>query len=89
MLIQSSLYNCTTTIFGREIGPISVQGSTSTSTPQSGTVEYKDTCRPSLNSKKPTAFNQQRFQWRIERDASGVKLYLSVPGGAAARYYRQ
>ena len=36
MLMQSALYNCTTTIFGREVGPISVQSSTFTITRSRG-----------------------------------------------------
>ena len=46
MLMQSSLYNCTTTIVGRETGPINVQGSTFILTPRPGTLDYQEHLQP-------------------------------------------
>jgi hypothetical protein len=52
--------------------------------PQTGTIEFKDTCRPRLNAKKPMSCDQEQFQWRLERDQFGVKLCLTTPNRSAA-----
>lgn len=90
MLMQTSLYNCTTTILGREVGPVNVQGSQFTITPRPGTLDYKSSCSPSLNSLKETNFDPSTFKWQLERDEYGVKLCLQrVHDGVSGCYYKQ
>ncbi|MDQ2938120.1 MAG: hypothetical protein M3R67_11510 [Acidobacteriota bacterium] len=89
MLMQSSLYNCTTTIVGREVGPVNVQGSELTITPRPGTLDYKSSCSPSLNSLKETKFDPSSFKWQLERDEYGLKLCLQRSDGVAGCYYKQ
>ena len=89
MLMQSSLYNCTTTIVGRETGPISVNGSTFTIRPRPGTLDYKSSCSPSMNSLKETNFEIATFSWRLERDEYGLNLCLQNSAGANACYQKQ
>jgi hypothetical protein len=89
MLMQSSLYNCTTTILGRETGPISVQGSTFIITPRPGTLDYKSSCSPSMNSLKETTFDPQTYSWRIQRNEYGLELCLQRSDGASACYQKQ
>lgn len=90
MLMQSSLYNCSTTIVGREVGPVNVQGSEFTITPRPGTLDYKSSCSPSLNSRKETIFDPSSFKWQVERDEYGLKLCLRrVSDGVSGCYYKQ
>lgn len=89
ILMQNSLYNCTIRIFGRETGKTLVDGNTLTITPGPGTLEYTDTCRPSMNSKKATQMDQKKWQWQVSSDAQGVKLCVRDATGADACYYRQ
>jgi hypothetical protein len=90
MLMQSSLYNCTTTIVGRETGPINVQGATFTLTPRPGTLDSKNTCSPSLNENKQTTFNPETYSWRIQRGEYGLELCLQRSrDGANACYLKQ
>ena len=89
LLMQSSLYNCTTTIFGRETGPIVVQGSTFTITPAPGTLDYKSSCSPSLNSLKQTNFAPETLSWRLERGEYGLQLCLQKASGASGCYLKQ
>jgi hypothetical protein len=56
-----------------------VQGSTFAISPQSGTLEYQASCRPSLNSKKTTSLQQEQLHRRIERDDLGQKQRLKAP----------
>lgn len=90
MLMQSSLYNCTITILGREVGPVTVRGSEFTITPRPGTLDNKDSCSPSLNSRKETTFDPTTFRWQLERDEYGVKVCLQrVSDGVSGCYYKK
>ena len=89
MLMQSSLYNCTTTIFGREVGPITVQGSTFTITPQPGTLDYKSSCSPSMNELKQTNFPPKTMGWRVQRGEFGLELCLQNAEGQTGCYLKQ
>jgi len=89
ILMQSSLYNCTTTIFGRETGPIVVQGATFTITPRPGTLEHKNNCSPSMNRLEQTTFDPKTLSWRIQRNEYGLELCLQQSDGASACYQRQ
>ena len=90
MLMQSSLYSCTTTIVGRETGPINVQGSTFLLTPRPGTLDSKNTCSPSLNENKQTNFDPETYSWRIQRNEYGLELCLQRRSdGKGACYQKQ
>lgn len=89
MLMQSSLYNCATTILGRETGPINVQSSTFVITPRPGTLDYKSSCSPSMNNVKQTNFEPQTYSWRIQRNEYGLQLCLQRSDGASACYQKQ
>ena len=90
LLMQSALYGCTTTIFGRELGAVTVQGPKFTLAPQPGTLDTKNTCSPSLNEHKATEFGRETYDWRIQQDEYGTALCLKrTSDGASACYYRQ
>lgn len=89
ILMQSSLYNCTTTIVGREVGPIMVQESSFTITPQPGTLDSKNTCSPHLDEHKKTTFPPKTLSWRLERGEFGLQLCLQNADGASACYLKQ
>jgi hypothetical protein len=89
MFMQSALYNCTTTIFGREVGPIKVQGASFTITPQTGTVESKNSCSPGLNERKQTDFPPKTLSWRIQRGEFGLELCLEDANRSSACYLKQ
>jgi hypothetical protein len=89
ILIQSALYNCTTTTFGRETGPIVVQGATFTITPRPGTLEHKNSCSPSLNSREQTTWQPKTLSWRIQRNEYGLELCMQQSDGASGCYQKQ
>ena len=90
ILIQSALYNCSTTTFGRETGPIAVQGATFTITPGGpGTLEHKNSCSPSLNSREQNIVAPKTLSWRIQRGEYGLELCLRQSDGASACYLKQ
>jgi hypothetical protein len=89
MLMQSSVNNCTTTILGREVGPLTVQGASLTITPQPGMLDYKSSCSPHLNEVKQTNFPPKTFSWRVERGEFGLQLCLQNAEGASACFLKQ
>ena len=89
ILIQSALYNCTTTTFGRETGPIAVQEGTFTITPGPGTLEHKNSCSPSLNSREQTTNEPRTLRWRIQRGEYGLELCMQESNGASGCYQKQ
>jgi hypothetical protein len=89
ILLQSALYNCTTTTVGRETGPIVVQGATFTITPRPGTLEHKNSCSPSLNSREQNIVEPKTLSWRIQRNEYGLELCLQQTDGKGACYQKQ
>jgi hypothetical protein len=88
ILMQSSLYNCTTTIFGRETGPIVVQGATFTIN-RRGTVEHKNNCSPSMDSREQTNDGPKTLRWRIQRGEYGLELCMQESDGSSGCYLKQ
>lgn len=81
LMMQSSLYNCTSTINGFEAGTYQDNGSTVDFYTKKATKGFKDTCRPSLNSSEPTDVRApMRLYYRIARDEYN-NLNLCVAGG--------
>jgi hypothetical protein len=90
ILVQSSLYNCTSTTVGRDTGPITVQASTFLLTPRPATLETKNSCSPSLNEKKADTVDPETYNWRIQRNEYGLELCLQRRrDGASACYQKQ
>ena len=89
ILLQSALYNCTTTTVGRETGPIVVQGATFTITPGPGTLEHKNNCSPSMNSREQTTIDPKTLRWRIQRNEYGLELCMQESDGASGCYQKQ
>jgi hypothetical protein len=89
ILMQNSLYNCTIRVFGRETGRVTFNGDTLAIAPAPGTLEYTDTCRPQMNSKKTTQMDGQAWRWQVGSDEQGVKLCVVDSKGASACYYKQ
>jgi len=88
ILMQSSLYNCTTTIFGRETGPIVVQGATFTIN-RRGTIEHKNNCSPSMDSREQTNDGPKTLSWRIQRGEYGLELCMRESDGSSGCYLKQ
>ncbi|HSE22193.1 MAG TPA: hypothetical protein VLB68_11065 [Pyrinomonadaceae bacterium] len=89
ILMQNSLYNCTIRVFGRETGKLTASGSTLTLAPGPGTLEYTDSCRSQMNSKKATQMDSQVWQWQLTSDEQGAKLCVVDSKNASACYYKQ
>ncbi|HEX8195799.1 MAG TPA: hypothetical protein VF571_06270 [Pyrinomonadaceae bacterium] len=81
LMMQSSLYNCTSTINGFEGGTFQDNGDTVDFYTKKATKGFKDTCRPSLNSSDPSEVPApKRLYYRVARDEYN-NLNLCVAGG--------
>ena len=88
-LIQSSLYSCTITAVGRDVGSVNVQGSQFTITPKSATFDQKSSCSRSSDSRKDKV-DPSTFKWHLERGEYGLQLCLQrVSDGVSGCYLKQ
>jgi hypothetical protein len=72
VLVQSSLYNCTTSWYIAEHGYVEQQGRGLVFHTLNGTSTYTSSCNPVLNSKKPIPPREQVYSnWRVDQDQNG------------------
>lgn len=90
-LIQSSLYNCTMTVFGYEAGTVAFDGPGLTVVPQTAVLRSTDTCVAENNYEKPGDTSESRFTWRLEPDplGDGTVLILTWPTGFEEIFRRE
>lgn len=90
MLMQSSLYGCTSAINGFEEGTYSVEPDGIRVVTRSATKSYADNCRPHLNEKGPAAVRAaETLQYRFFRDQAGVHLCMWRTGGGESCFLKQ
>lgn len=83
-LAQVTNYNCSIRVFGYDKGSYSVNGNTITFTMQQHSLEYRDTCNPSLNSNKNLPLQRSSYPFQI----NGDKLVLFENGAPRWHYTR-
>jgi len=83
ILMQSSLYQCTTTINGFEAGNFSVNTSEISFITKKASKSYKDTCHPNLNSNGAAEIPApKKLYYRFARDEqNNLNLCLSDDAG--------
>jgi hypothetical protein len=79
-LIQSSLYNCTTQVYGYKTGVYRVEGSNLILDEKTYTLTSKDNCHREWNYEKHPPLHKKTFQWRLEQGQSGLKLVMTIEG---------
>lgn len=71
-LLQSTLYSCTTSMFGEESGEYTVSGNTVHVKPQKNPYKMTNSCSPSSNREGPGKLTERDYQFTI--DGSTLKL---------------
>ena len=79
-----SANGCTTGFTAFETGSFSSDGSSLATRPASGTVRYRDTCAPSLNSDKPADIGVEEFTMTL----AGDQLTLVRSDGVTGQFRR-
>ncbi|HYP15226.1 MAG TPA: hypothetical protein VEQ63_14955 [Bryobacteraceae bacterium] len=85
-LMQSVMYNCTTTMFSNETGTYTVDGSSVSLRPEKNPYRMTNTCAPSSNREAPGKLIPRTYQFRISQDSSTTKLDLIDDSGAARSF---
>ena len=89
-LLQSSLYNCTISVFKWERGVLAVAGDRLTLTPREGKVTSKDTCRASSEKEREAVDAPSTYSFRIElRDGKDVLVMKKASGEDWGAFYRK
>jgi len=88
-LLQSSLYSCTSTVFGLKNGVYSVDGGALTMKDADSVLTSKDTCHREWNYEKHPPLRQSTYQWRFGRTRYGLVLILRGPDGKETIYARE
>ena len=88
-LLQSSLYNCSSRVFGYKTGVYAVDGSTLTVDVRTSTLTSRDTCHPEWNYEKKTPTTKATYQWRMQQTRSGLALLIRDASGKEEVYLKQ
>ncbi|MBX7173893.1 MAG: hypothetical protein K1X72_23185 [Pyrinomonadaceae bacterium] len=91
ILMQSSLYQCTTTINGYEAGAFQANDSAIGFVTKKATKSYKDSCRPNLNSNGAAEIPApKKLYYRFARDEqNNLNLCLSDEAGRSSCFVKQ
>jgi hypothetical protein len=88
-LRQSSLYSCSSRVFGYKVGAYQVSGSQITMQDRSSTLTSRDTCHPEWNYEKHPPLARSVYQWRLERTRFGLALVMRGTDGKETVYLRE
>jgi hypothetical protein len=88
-LIQSSLYSCTTSVFGYRIGTYQISNSTIDIRISSNTLTSKDNCHPQWNYEKHLSLGRTVYRAQLGRSQYGPVLILTNPQGKQEIYARE
>lgn len=73
-LMQSTMYNCTTTLFNEKAGRVSVDGSTITFIPTKNFWRNSNSCAPNSTKEKNHVLDEETDEWSIKQDEQGRRL---------------
>lgn len=88
-LLQSTMYNCTTTLFNHKTGIARVSGSELVLVPKTNNWKNTYSCTPSKNLEKPGKMDEEVQTWRIKQDENGISLCLASAGGQESCFQKQ
>ncbi len=88
-LMQSSLYNCTTHVFGEKKGVYKVSNTTLAMEDREYVLRSQDNCHASWNYEKHPPLRKYSYQWSLARTQQGIALVLRGPGGNPEVYLRE
>jgi hypothetical protein len=89
-LMQSSLYNCTMTVFAYHTGKITVEGDKVVLNPKYGRMKSTDTCVSANNYEKPDELKTETMYWNTGKDEFGKDtLWLRYPDGNPSAFHHR
>jgi hypothetical protein len=85
-LIQSVMYNCTTTMFSNESGSYMVEGDSVSLMPESNPYKMTNSCAPSSNREAPGKLVNRSYKFRVSGQGESAKLELTGADGAVQNF---
>jgi hypothetical protein len=87
-LLQSSLYGCTSTVFGYKVGVYALDGTALRMQERSYSLTSKDNCHPEWNYEKHPPLKSGTVQVRMARTKYGPAIVWHEGGGDSV-YFRE
>lgn len=88
-LLQSSLYSCTSTVYGEKNGVYQVHGGALTMKDTASVLTSKDNCHREWNYEKHPPLAETTYEWRLGRTKYGLVLVMKGPDGKDTIYMRE
>jgi hypothetical protein len=88
-LLQSSLYNCTSSVYGEKVGIYQVRGDALSMKDSASVLTSRDNCHPQWNYEKHPPLAETTYQWRFGQSKYGVVLIMRGPDGKETIYSRE
>jgi len=87
-LMQSVMYNCTTTMFSNETGTYTADGGVVSLKPEKNPYKMTNNCAPSSNREAPGKLVDRTYRFRVVQEAGGPMLELTGADGAVQKFQR-
>lgn len=87
--LETTLYNCTTTLFNPVKGTYRVDGGRLILTPETSRWEQRNNCAASMNKERPGELTPSAYAWRVSDEGGARRLCLSASGGGEVCYRRE
>ena len=85
-LMQSVMYQCTTTMFSNETGTYTVEGGTVSLRPEKNPYKMTNSCAPSSTREAAGRLMNRSFQVRMYRDGQWMQMELKDETGAVQTF---
>ncbi|MBV8859407.1 MAG: hypothetical protein JOZ02_20915 [Acidobacteria bacterium] len=84
--METTMYNCTTTLFNPVAGTYSVEGSRLTIVPQTSKWQQTNNCASSVNKEQPGKLDPETYAFRFSNEQGGRRLCLASSKGNEVCY---
>ncbi|MGH9903271.1 MAG: hypothetical protein ACRD68_15805 [Pyrinomonadaceae bacterium] len=79
--MQSTMYNCTTSLFNHKTGSVRFEGTEFTLVPRTNNWKKENSCAPRSNSEKAGEMKNDTYSWRVKTEDGVESLCLTQAGG--------
>ncbi|HEX6184494.1 MAG TPA: hypothetical protein VFZ44_11480 [Pyrinomonadaceae bacterium] len=84
--LETTMYNCTTTLFNPAAGTYRVEGDRLTLVPRSSKWQQRNNCAASMNKELPGKLDPETYTFRFSNEAGGRRLCLTSSKGNEVCY---
>ena len=84
--LETTMYNCTTTLFNPAAGSYRVEGDRLTLVPKTSKWQQRNNCASSMNKELPGTLDPETYTFRFSNEAGGRRLCLTNAKGGEVCY---